>query len=293
MISNPGETTRVRDDAPAYAFDAIDVEYHRHCAAPLLARVYRPLGTGPFPAMVDVHGGGWTSGTRLQNAVICEALAAAGSVVAALDFRTPPEAQYPASVADVNWGIRWLKANASRFRGRPDFVGGIGSSSGAHQLLLAALRPHDERYREFADPGGSSAEATLDFIVACWPVADPLERFRMAQRKGAETLLRNHGAYWPDEQAMEDGNPQRIVERGETRKLPPLLVLQGTRDDNLTPEMAARFAAAWRQAGGLAQLEEFEGQPHAFITKDPASEASTRALDLIKSFVARQATVIP
>ena len=292
MISNPNEPVGVSGDPPHYATEVIDLEYHRHGGAPLLARVYRPLGPGPFPAMVDVHGGAWTSGTRLQNAVICEALAAAGIVVAALDFRMPPEARYPASVADVNWGIRWLKANASRFRGRSDLVGGIGSSSGAHQLLLAALRPHDERYRAFADPGESSAEATLDFIVTCWPVADPLQRYRMAQRQGAEILLRNHGAYWPDEQAMEDGNPQRIVERGETRRLPPLLVLQGTRDDNLPPDMAARFAAAWRQAGGLAQLEEFEGQPHAFITKDPASAASTRALDLIKSFVARQVAAI-
>lgn len=275
--------------AGVFAIETIDLEYHRHAGEPLLARVYQPKGPGPFPAMVDVHGGGWTSGTRLQNTAICEVLAAAGIVVAALDFRMPPEAKYPASVADVNRGIRWLKTNASRFGGRPDFVGGIGSSSGGHQLLLAALRPHDQRYGAPADPTDSSPDATLKFVVACWPVADPLARYRMAQLRGVETLLRNHAAYWPDEPAMEDGNPQRILERGEVGTLPPLLVLQGTRDDNLPPDMASRFAAAWRQAGGLVELEEFEGQPHAFITKDPESAASRRALDLIKAFVARQA----
>jgi len=280
-------------NAPPCAFQVSDLEYQREGGAPLLARIYQPEGPGPFPAMVDVHGGGWTSGTRLQNAVICEALAAAGVVVAALDFRMPPGATYPAPIADVNLGIRWLKANATQFRSRSDLVGGIGSSSGAHQLLLAALRPRDARYCALACPGAAEADATLGFIVACWPVADPLARYRMAQRKSVETLLRNHAAYWPDEQAMEEGNPQRILERGEVRKLPPLLVLQGTADDNLPPDMAERFASAWREAGGIAQLETFEGQPHAFMIRDPASAASKRALALIKAFVAMQAARIP
>lgn len=277
---------------PTYPFEASDLEYQRRDGTPLLARVYQPAGAGPFPAMVDVHGGGWTSGTRLQNAVICEALAAAGVVVASLDFRVPPEAMYPASIADVNLGIRWLKANASRFRSRADLVGGIGSSSGAHQLLLAAFRPRDSRYAALPGPGAPNFSATLAFIVACWPVADPLARYRMAKLKGIDTLLRNHAAYWPGEEAMQEGNPQQILERGEARDLPPLLILQGTNDDNLTPDMADRFAAAYREAGGEVTLEKFEGQPHTFITKDPASAASARALALIKAFVAKQAARI-
>ena len=278
--------------APPYAFEASDVEYQRRDGAPLLARVYQPAGAGPFPAMVDVHGGGWTAGTRLQNAVICEALAASGVVVASLDFRMPPEAKYPASVADVHLGIRWLKANACRFRSRADLVGGIGSSSGAHQLLLAALRPGDARYCALPGPGDRHLDATLAFIVACWPVADPLARYRMAREKGIDSLLRNHAAYWPGEETMAEGNPQKILEQGEARDLPPLLVLQGTSDDNLPPDMAERFVAAWRQAGGIAQLEKFEGQPHTFITKDPESSASLRALALIRAFVAKQAARI-
>ena len=56
--------------------------------------------------------------------------------------------------------------------------------------------------------------------------------------------------------------------------------------------MSDRFAAAWRDAGGEVELEKFEGQPHTFITKDPASVASMRALALIKAFVAKQAARI-
>jgi acetyl esterase len=67
-----------------------------------------------------------------------------------------------------------------------------------------------------------------------------------------------------------------------------VLILQGTADDNLTPDMADRFAAAYRKAGGVAELHKFEGQPHMFVTKDPTSAASREALALMKSFVRKE-----
>ena len=87
---------------------------------------------------------------------------------------------------------------------------------------------------------------------------------------------------------MDEASPQRILERGETVETPPLLILQGTADDNLTPDMADRFAAAYRQAGGQVELQKFEGEPHMFVTKDPTTEASRRALALMQAFVRRQ-----
>jgi dipeptidyl aminopeptidase/acylaminoacyl peptidase len=91
---------------------------------------------------------------------------------------------------------------------------------------------------------------------------------------------------------MADGNPQLLLERGEYASLlPPLLVLQGTNDDNLPADMAARLVSAYTRAGGRAALHEFEGQPHAFITRDPKSEAATRAMALIIDFVRQHAKV--
>ena len=72
-----------------------DIEYLRHGGKPLLARLYRPTGAGPGPALVEIHGGAWTSGDRLNNAAIATALAAAGSVVLSLDFRMPPRRDIP------------------------------------------------------------------------------------------------------------------------------------------------------------------------------------------------------
>src|SRR6516225_2004151 len=93
-----------------------DLEYLRpEGSAPLLARYYRPEGAGPFPAVLEVHGGAWTSGDRLNNVAIGEYLAARGIVVLLVDFRMPAAVRYPETVADVNFGIRVLKLQPRRF----------------------------------------------------------------------------------------------------------------------------------------------------------------------------------
>jgi acetyl esterase len=260
-----------------------DVTVYEHDGGQLLARLYQPIGEGPFPAVVDVHGGGWTSGDRFQNALIDATLASRGIVVLALDFRMPPEAGYPAAVADVNAGIRWLKAHAPAFGARAEAVGGFGTSSGAQTLLLNALRPTDPRYA--ALPIGGGTDASLAFVAVGWPVADPLARFHMVQQKGNAKTVAAHLSYWHTEDAMAEGSPQLILERGEAVRTPPLLIVQGSNDANLTPDMADRFAVAYGAAGGSVRLEKFANEPHSFI-KDPLDpKAAARALDLIAEFI--------
>ena len=259
-----------------------DVEYRRVDGQSLLARLYRPAGTGPFPAVVGIHGGAWTSGDRLQNEAIDGALAAAGAVVMALDFRMPPDFPYPASVSDINHGIRWLRAHADTLQTRTDWIGAVGGSSGAHQMLLNLLEPDNPVYAA-ADIAG--ADARLGFAVACWPIADPVARYRMAQERKNARLVAAHEAFFPSEQAMAKANPQTIVERTRGSALPPLLVLQGTKDDNVTPDMAERFVTAYERAGGRAVLKTFPDQPHTFVTRDPSTPASLEALALMCDFV--------
>ena len=79
---------------------------------------YRPHGAGPFPAMIELHGGVWTENDRTRSKTHHEAFAANGIAVAALDFRQGP-AGYPNSVIDINYAIRWVKANAARFKTPP------------------------------------------------------------------------------------------------------------------------------------------------------------------------------
>src|SRR5258708_36263831 len=124
-----------------YEVETRDIEYRRHDGGALLARLYKPAGSGPFPALVEVHGGAWASGDRLNNAPLDEALAKSGIVVLAVDFRMPPRWRYPASIADVNLATRWLKAHSGDFGSRRQLVGGLRPSGGGHQLLLGRLPP--------------------------------------------------------------------------------------------------------------------------------------------------------
>jgi len=265
-----------------------DVEYGRVGDTALIARLYRPRGVANFPCMVDVHGGAWVSNDRLQNAVLDQVIAESGTAVLALDFRMPPAAAYPASVADINLGIRWLKANAARLGGDPRRVGGLGGSSGGHQLWLNVLRPRDPRYAAHKLAGAEDVDASLGFVVVCWPISDPLARYRMARETGNDRLVKNHDVFFLGEAAMEDANPQLILERGEAGALPPALLIQGTADANVTPDMADRFVAAYTRAGGAITLKKFEGEPHTFISLHPTKPASIEAMGMIAQFIREQ-----
>jgi acetyl esterase len=281
--------------AATHEVEIRDLEYRRSEDGPLLARLYKPKGNGPFPALIDVHGGAWASGDRLNNAPLDEALAKSGIVVLAIDFRMPPKHRYPASIADIHYATRWLKAHAQEFGSRADLVAGLGTSSGAHQLLLSALKPSDPRYSALPlAPQGSDApgvDASLPYLVLCWPISDPLARYQMVKEKGRTPLIQSHDAYWNSEAEMAEGNPLRIVEAGEAASLPPAILLQGTGDDNVTPDMADRFTAAWRAKGGTIELHKFDGQPHTFVMRDPTSDASRLACELARDFVKKHAKV--
>src|SRR6266404_8871995 len=166
-----------------YEIDVGDAEYLRHGDTPLLARLFKPRGNGPFPLIIELHGGAWNLGDRLMDVAINEPLAKSGVVVAALDFRMPPVASYPASLADINYAIRWFKTQATALGSRPDLVGALGSSSGSHQAMLAAMRPQDPRYAALPLPAGApTVDASLRCVVLCWPVIDPLARYHHAKK---------------------------------------------------------------------------------------------------------------
>ena len=281
-----------------YEIDVEDVEYIRHGGKPLLARVYKPRGSGPFPLIVDLHGGAWCKKDRTSDAGTDEPLAKSGVVVVALDFRMPPDAGYPASLADINFAVRWCKARAADFRSRADRVGILGVSSGGHQAMLAAMRPADPRYTEFPSSGTAAIDASLRCAVLCWPVIDPLGRYHYAKKmqsggdakmvKAADEWIACHDKYWGGEAAMTEGNPLLALERGEKIHMPPVLYLQGTADVAHPKIYRDQFVASYRKAGGRVDLHLFDGVGEAFITNDPTSAAAVAAIDRIVEFVHRE-----
>ena len=253
-----------------YAFTTEDLEYIRHGSTPWMARLYRPTGGGPFPMVLDLHGGAWSAGDLADCDARDRVLAASGLVVAAINFRHAADG-YPTSLADINFAVRWMKANAARFIGRADLVGLSGTSSGGHLAMLAAMRPNDPRYAAIPLPSGSPAvDATVKAIVMQWPVINPISRYNHARRlrdtanppAWIGNIPERQEMYWKSQDAMIEGNPMLILERGEKVLTPPTLWIQGQPDqthDYRDPESPIelneplRFSHNYRKAGGLIE----------------------------------------
>ena len=269
-----------------YDVEIRDAEYQRIAGKPWLVRLYQPKGDGPFPAIIDVHGGAWHNGDRTNNSGVDQALAERGIIVAAVDFRQPPEAGYPASICDINLATRWLKAHARELHASAG-VGAFGNSSGGHQVVLSAIRARHPAYASLPLAGHSDVDASLKYVIAAWPVIDPLYRFNYAKEFNREEFIKAHLEYWETEAAMAEGNPQKIVERGEQEELPPILVLLKANDRNHPLEMEERFIASYRKRGGAIEADTFDGLPEHRIVPSPDKPETMRFVEKITDFIRR------
>jgi acetyl esterase len=287
--------TTVEADTPPEVRPGVrieDVEYQRQGGRAVLARLYRPAAnsSSPYPAVLQIHGGAWVHKDRTDNDFIAKALAESGILVASIDFRMPPEAPYPASLADINLATRWLKARARLYGSRPDWVGSIGTSSGGHQVLLAAMRPDDPRYRalplaEAPDIDTRGIDARVAFVISGWGVLDPLLRYHLAKKASNAELVENHHAYWGTEAVMSEASPPAILDRGEKVTLPPALAFGGDADEWVPLETMHRLVNGWRHAGGEIELQLYPGAGHGFMTGQPDAPYARPALDRIKAFI--------
>jgi acetyl esterase/lipase len=281
-------TVRARAQSAAgggHEFMVKDIVHSRSGGKDRLARLYQPAGTGPFPAVLQVHGGAWNSKDRTDGQLASLELAEAGIVVLAIDFRNGTEAPYPASVQDINYGIRWLKAHAAEFGSSAAQVGAYGTSSGGHQILLAAIRPDDARYRALPLADAPDMDAHLAFVISGWGVLFPLERYKLAKQKGDDKLAADHDRFFGNEATQVEATPALIIERGEKVFLPPALVFQGTKDQWTTPELAQRLAEDYRRAGGSIDLLLLDGAKHTFLNEHPFEPNSVKALKETIAFI--------
>jgi acetyl esterase/lipase len=274
------------DPTRTFEFTTRDVEYRRNPIRTLLARIYQPDGPGPFPVLVDVHGGAWNGQDRTANQLMDKGLAASGILVVAIDVLWASEAPYPGSVQDVHYGVRWVKAHCREWNGDRATVALLGGSSGGHVSELVALRPFDPRYAVHKLEEASDLDATVPFAVVRSPISDPYARYLQAHRMGREFLIENSKTYFRPWEAIFEANPQFILERGERVAMPPLFILQGGLDDNVIPEINQRFAATYTAAGGDARLEVFMESEHRWIIEE--TPATQRAIDMIKDYVAER-----
>ena len=280
-------TTASYNPAAKYEIAVSEVEYRRTAAGrSLMARIYQPKGPGPFPTVLDLHGGAWNAKDRHAEEPMDRALATSGLLVVAVDLTLAPEAPYPASVQDANYAVRWLKWKAASWNGDPSKIGIYGSSSGGHVAELLGMRPRDPRYNAIPLREAPNVDATIAYIATRSPISDPVARFENAEKLKRDAMVKNHTTYFKPWDAIHESDPLEILQRHEPVGLVPLLIMQGALDDNMLPAAQAKFVAAYKAAGGQCDYEVFEGSEHEWVaTPGPQTD---RAREMVKAFIARQ-----
>jgi len=148
LCSSPALLGCVAALATAAQYTVIDdIEYTQH---PISLRMdaHVPSGRGPFPAVILVHGGGWTTGNKTANFVLplFNALTETGYTWFTIDYRLAPQHHYPAAVEDVQSAIVFVKQHAREYKVDPKRIALMGESAGAHLVNLVGTRnqpPYD------------------------------------------------------------------------------------------------------------------------------------------------------
>ncbi len=220
-----------------------------------------PSGSGPRPAVIQVHGGGWFAGSRYEQGIpLLNHLAQIGWVGFNVDYRLSPEATFPDQIVDVKRAIAWVRENASELGIDPELICITGGSAGGHLTALAGLTENDPAYQ----PGFEESDTSLAAVVPFYGVYDLTNSNGFYYDGMREWVLEKvvfKRRFADDPDAFRDASPSFRVHADA----PPFLVIHGERD-TLVPVADARdFVARLRTVSRHpVRYVELPAAEHAF-----------------------------
>jgi acetyl esterase/lipase len=245
-----------------------------------LLDIYRPVDREVVgaPVLIEVHGGGWTLGSKDEQGIpLMQRMAARGWVCVSINYRLAPRDAFPAQIIDVKRAIAWVKEHIEEYGGDPSYVVLTGGSAGGHLTALAALTPQDPEYQ----PGFEGADTRVQAAVPFYGVYD------FAGSTGLQNALLMRDRYlaprvvqrtWQEApEVFEHASPILRI----TPDAPDFFVLHGARDSLVSVEQARLFVAALRETSkNSVAYAEFPGTQHAFdIFPSIRSEHVVRAVE--------------
>jgi acetyl esterase/lipase len=257
-------------DRAAYRKTA-GIAYKDTASGPLHLDAYRPADDGRHPLVVMIHGGGWARGGRFEMGLTKWAayLAAGGLNVVSIDYRLAPATTYPDSFQDCLDAVDWAVANADQLGADPARIGLWGDSAGGHLVLLLAT---SQTNPAFSGPRLRTDPTRLRGVVAFYPPTDLAALDRAEQRIGSQIVRTFLGG-------PPDAAPARWLEASPIEHvhpaLPPIFLLQGTRDLLVPAAQATSFAERLTAAGAPHRVEIVDGGVHGFDRIAPDERART------------------
>lgn len=239
-----------------------DVPYSEVDHQPLLLDIAQPAtlatpAAALWPAIVQIHGGGWTGGEKEAQAN--HDLAAHGFFTVSIDYRLAPRHIFPAPLEDCKAAVRWLRAHAATYHVDPGRIGVWGGSSGGH---LAALLGTTGGRPELEGTGGwPEYSSSVQAVVCVCGVSD------LAQEDGPwlddpaskpTQLFGGTARTRPD--LVQRANPIRYI----GPDTPPFLLIHGDQDE-ISPFRQSQMLFDALKAGGVdTEFVPAAGERHSF-----------------------------
>lgn len=223
-----------------------NIEYGQAGDGPLLCDAALPDGSGPFPAVIIVHGGGWIGGHR-QHSVepLFQPLTDAGFAWFSISYRLATDLlHFGVAVDDVQTAIQFVREHAREYNVDPKRIAVLGESAGAHLASLAVER----------------SPKSVAAIVAMYPPTDLVSLARESQSipDSVRQLVKVAGMEQLITGYLEDMSPIAHI----SANLPPFLLVHGTADGIVPYQQSERMLAKLRSAGVAAELITVEGGGH-------------------------------
>lgn len=242
--------------------------------------IYRPAEgqLDKAPVLLQVHGGGWTIGTKEQQGIpLMQHLAAKGWVCVAINYRLAPRDPFPAHIVDVKQAIAWIRENIADYGGDPGYVAITGGSAGGHLAALAALTPNDPAYQ----PGFEDVDTTVQAAVPHYGYYDFAASMGLRDSEMVRDMflgprvVKQKYADAPD--VFEAGSPYLRI----NEDAPDFFVIHGTHDTLVPVAQARNFVARLTEVSKRSVVyAELPGTQHAFdIFASIRSAHVVRAVD--------------
>ncbi len=263
-----------------------DIEYANPSEQHLKLNMARPTkGTGPFAAIVCIHGGGFRAGDRNGYNGMIRELARHGYVAVTVEYRLAPKFPFPAAVYDVKSSVRWLRANAKKYRIDPSRIGTMGGSAGAN---LAEMLGVTEGVKSLeGDEGNPEQSSAVQAVVSYFGPTDFTKSYGKSV-DAAEVLPLYLGG---DLEKARTKHLQASPLYWITPAAAPTLCIHGTKDNYVAHEQAIWFVDKMKASGAEAELLTLENAGHGF-GGDDALHADEAMFAFFKSHLASNARTL-
>jgi acetyl esterase/lipase len=271
------------------------VTYATHDSVALAGDLYLPKGTGPFPAIIGVHGGGWVQGVRGQFQHWGRYLAGHGYALFAISYRlaTAKQKTFPLAVQDVLAAIQYVRGNAKSLNIAPDRIGIFGHSAGGNLGALAALGGRSPLFANGYPNDPHARESTeVKVFAGVYGVYDVAH---MWGTYGAQSPRQNNiewflGQSLPDNRQLYfDASPINYAITANNKVAVHLAV--GTEDDLVDRKANTdAFVMALKQAGFFVRTTILQGAPHYWGSEpfdEPGSYSAFLAPRLVRFLAER------